>query len=65
LVENKLDNSTWKKLNTYGIVPDSRSAHTSVLFENKMIIWGGQCGFGYLGDIYSINIGSINFVISY
>jgi len=47
---------TWYKIVDVGMPPKSRYGHSSILFENQMIIFGGFDVLNYFNDIHSFNL---------
>ncbi|KAH9582003.1 hypothetical protein LSM04_002375 [Trypanosoma melophagium] len=46
----------WKELRGVGVVPTGRANHTSIMYENKMIIYGGQRNLDVFDDLYIVNL---------
>eukprot|EP00033_Pygsuia_biforma_P001655 GCRY01001857.1.p1 GENE.GCRY01001857.1~~GCRY01001857.1.p1 ORF type:complete len:337 (-),score=36.54 GCRY01001857.1:24-1034(-) len=48
--------ATWDLLNVSGPKPEPREAHCSVLYENKVVVFGGGQGPAQLGDVAVLNL---------
>ena len=48
----------WIKVKTFSNEPKDRAQHSSILYHNKLIIFGGICATKYLGsDLFVVNFG--------
>ncbi|KAH8611907.1 hypothetical protein ERJ75_000974600 [Trypanosoma vivax] len=51
--------SQWKELRGVGVVPGGRANHTSIVFENKMIVYGGQRFLEVFDDLFLVNLDTL------
>lgn len=51
-----LENFEWNELKFTGDTPSVRSNHSSVIYKNQMILFGGESSKGYLNDCWSLNL---------
>lgn len=51
-----LENYEWNELKFTGDTPSVRSNHSSVIYKNQMILFGGESSKGYLNDCWSLNL---------
>ncbi|CAN6467941.1 unnamed protein product [Victoria cruziana] len=54
-----LKNSKWISPVVNGELPAPRDSHTAVAVENKLIVYGGDCGDRYLGDVDVLDMDSL------
>ncbi len=56
-----LDSFIWYKVGMYDDHPIARYDHSSVIYDNKLICFGGMSNNHFIGsDIYVVNIGKRN-----
>lgn len=54
----RLDSNTWCKLDASGVPPSPRFLHTSVIWRDKLVIFGGLGGNGQvrLNDVHVLDL---------
>eukprot|EP00007_Cunea_sp_BSH-02190019_P004525 CAMPEP_0174240368 /NCGR_PEP_ID=MMETSP0417-20130205/18519_1 /TAXON_ID=242541 /ORGANISM="Mayorella sp, Strain BSH-02190019" /LENGTH=994 /DNA_ID=CAMNT_0015319451 /DNA_START=447 /DNA_END=3431 /DNA_ORIENTATION=- len=52
------DTLSWEKISAKGELPMPRSGHTMSFVNNKVIVFGGQTGSGFLNDVRVLNLDS-------
>jgi len=50
--------SGWEKPTVQGTCPSPRSQHSSVMVDQKMVVFGGWDGFNVLSDLHVLDTGS-------
>lgn len=51
------DTSTWEEITTSGARPLPRYGHKAVVFDGKMIVFGGHAATTYLNDLLALDLG--------
>jgi outer membrane protein assembly factor BamB len=54
-------NNTWSELVTTGELPENRSAHSGLLLDNKMLIFGGWNGAQQFNDLFCLDTSTLSF----
>jgi hypothetical protein len=55
----ELDNATWFSVFIYDHAPSPRAEHNAIIFDNKLIIFGGLDDTKYVGsDLFTIFLDS-------
>jgi len=58
----------WRLIETTGLVPTPRESHSAVLYHDKkcnkkfLVIYGGMNGVNRLGDVYFLDVASMNWI---
>lgn len=47
---------TWHTPDVHGARPPVRDSHAAVALGNRMVIYGGDCGKEYLGDVWAYHV---------
>ena len=47
---------TWHTPDVQGARPPVRDSHAAVALGNRMVIYGGDCGKEYLGDVWAYHV---------
>jgi len=50
------DTRVWRAINPSGKQPVKRTSHASVMYKNKMFVFGGFSGEEYLNDLYEFDL---------
>jgi len=56
LHEFNFDTYTWREINPSGEVPNKRTSHSAVIYNNKMYVFGGFSGEEYLNDLHEFDL---------
>jgi hypothetical protein len=53
--------NVWIPVQTTGSIPTARQGHSAALYGSTMWVYGGSSNDGYLNDLYSLNLETVNF----
>ena len=58
MTRTALANYDWTEVTTSSTKPSARNGHSSVLYDQQMVVFGGCCG--YKNDVWALNLASHN-----
>jgi len=53
--EFNFETKTWRQIDAKGKLPVQRTSHACVVYGNRMYVFGGFSGDGYLNDLHEFN----------